>query len=63
MIVIKSIEGSTITTFENSFRMPSDDVTKESYVEEEVKLAREIPDLDYVMESNNRLWEIGRAHV
>lgn len=56
VIVIKSIEGSTITTYENSFRMPSDDVTKESYVEEEVKLERDIPDLDYVMESNNRLW-------
>ena len=36
--------------------MPGDDVSQESYVEEEVKLSRDIPDLDYVMESNNRLW-------
>ena len=56
IIVIKSISGSTITSYEGSFRMPNDDVTISSYTEDSITITREIPDLDYVVESNNRLW-------
>lgn len=56
IIVIKSIVGNAITSYEGSFRMPGDDVTIKSYEEDSITLTREIPDLDYVVESNNRLW-------
>ncbi len=55
--VIREIseDGKTLRFYENTFRMPSDDVT--SYTETGiVTVTRKVPDVDYVICHENRLW-------
>ena len=47
-VVIQAIEGAKITVSDNAFTAATETGT--------VKLEREIPDLDYICESENRLW-------
>lgn len=52
--VIKALDRTTglITFPEDTFVVASGD----SYVEPSIKMDRKVPDLEFVMESNNRLW-------
>lgn len=49
-IVVKSVSGKKLTFNDNSFTSVTETV--------EVTLAREVPDLEYVCEWNNRLWGV-----
>lgn len=48
-IVIKGLTADTITVADNTF-------TEASEASEEITLERKIPDMDYICESENRLW-------
>lgn len=47
-IIVRGVEGSTLTFYENSFTAGTES--------EAVTIKREVPDLDFICESNFRLW-------
>ena len=54
---IVKIEANVITFPDNSFTMPEADKETGTYKEYgNVKIDRPVPDMDFVVESNNRLW-------
>lgn len=54
---IVKIEANVITFPDNSFSIPDADKETGTYKEYgSVKIARPVPDMDFVIESNNRLW-------
>ncbi len=54
--IIHDIDGDKLYFLENAFKLTGDEGT-ESYSEEgELRIAREIPDLEYIWENENRLW-------
>lgn len=49
-IIIRGVEGDTLTFYENSFTAGTE--------ESAVSFKREVPDLDFICESNYRLWGV-----
>jgi len=49
-IIVRKVEGKTLTFYDNSFTEGTETGS--------VRVAREVPDLDYICESNYRLWGV-----